>query len=94
MLNLSEVQVPVALLGRFLAAWVSTWALCHAGNAFSFGRDRAEGVQKFHVKPTSRLGGVAIAVGLCTGAGALALLVPNSDFTVHTLWFLLACAPV
>ncbi len=84
----------MALLGSFLAAWVSTWALCHAGNAFSFGRDRAEGVQKFHVRPTSRLGGVAIALGLCTGAGTLALQSPISDFTVHTLWFLLACAPV
>ena len=94
MLNLSELHLPVALLGSFLAAWLSTWALCHAGQAFSFGHDRAEGVQKFHVKPTSRLGGVAIALGLCTGAGALALLAPNSDFTVHTLWFLLACAPV
>ena len=94
MLNLSELHLPVALLGSFLAAWLSTWALCHAGQAFSFGHDRAEGVQKFHVKPTSRLGGVAIALGLCTGAGALAMLAPNSDSTVHTQWFLLACAPV
>jgi UDP-N-acetylmuramyl pentapeptide phosphotransferase/UDP-N-acetylglucosamine-1-phosphate transferase len=82
------------LLGSFLAAWLSTWALCHAGHAFSFGHDLAEGVQKFHSKPTSRLGGVAIALGLNTGVGALALLAPNSDLTVHTQWFLLACAPV
>ena len=94
MLNLSGFQLAVALLGSFLAALLCTWALCLAGQAFSFGRDHAEGVQKFHVKPTSRLGGVAIALGLCTGAGALALQAPNSDFTVHTLWFVLACAPV
>ena len=94
MLNLSEIHLPAALLGSFLAAWLATWALCHAGHAFSFGHDRAEGVQKFHVKPTSRLGGVAIASGLCTGAGALALLAPNSDATLHTLWLLLTCAPV
>ena len=94
MLNLSELQLPVALLGSFLAAWLSSWALCHVGHAFSFGHDRAEGVQKFHVKPTSRLGGVAIALGLGTGAGGLALQAPNSDLTVHTLWFLLAGAPV
>lgn len=94
MLNLSELCLPVVLLGSFLAALLSTWALCQAGQAFSFGHDRTEGVQKFHVKPTSRLGGVAIAVGLCTGAVGLVLQVPNSDFTVHTLWFLLACAPV
>ena len=94
MLNLSELYLPVALLVGFLAAWLSALALCHAGHAFSFGYDRAEGVQKFHVKPTSRLGGIAIALGLCAGAGALALLAPNSDATVHTLWFLLASAPV
>ena len=94
MLNLSELYLPVALLGSFLTALLSTWALCNAGQAFSFGHDRTEGVQKFHVKPTSRLGGVAIALGLSTGAGALTLLAPNSDFTVHTLWFLLACVPV
>lgn len=93
-MNLSELQFPAALLGAFLAAWLSTWALCHAGYVFSFGHDRPEGVQKFHVKPTSRLGGVAIALGLCTGAGVLALLLPNSDATLYTLWFLLACAPV
>jgi UDP-GlcNAc:undecaprenyl-phosphate GlcNAc-1-phosphate transferase len=94
MLNLSEIHFPVALLGCFLVTWFATWALCHAGHAFSFGHDRAEGVQKFHIKPTSRLGGVAIALGLCTGAGTLALLEPNSDATLHILWFLLACAPV
>ena len=84
----------MALLGSFTAAWLSTLALCRAGHAFYLGRDRAEGVQKFHVKPTSRLGGLAIALGLCTGAGALALLAPKSDLTLHTLWFLFACIPV
>ncbi len=84
----------MVLLGTFLVACLSTWALCHVSYAFSFGRDLAEGVQKFHVKPTSRLGGVAIALSLCTGAGALALLAPKLDFTEYTIWFLLACAPV
>jgi UDP-N-acetylmuramyl pentapeptide phosphotransferase/UDP-N-acetylglucosamine-1-phosphate transferase len=94
MLNLSEFQLPVTFLGSFLTAWLSTWVLCQAGHAFSFGHDRVEGVQKFHFKPTSRLGGVAIIVSLCTGAGSIALFFPNSDFTVHILWFLLACSPV
>ena len=94
MLYFSELYFPAALLGSFLAAWLSTWALCKVGNAFTFGHDRPEGVQKFHVKPTSRLGGVAIALGLCTGAGALVLLEPNSDFSVHIFWFLMACTPV
>jgi UDP-N-acetylmuramyl pentapeptide phosphotransferase/UDP-N-acetylglucosamine-1-phosphate transferase len=94
MLELSEFHLLATFFGSFLAAWLSTWALCHAGHSFSFGHDRSEGVQKFHVKPTSRLGGVAIASGLCTGAGALALLAPNSEATFNTLWFLLASAPV
>jgi UDP-N-acetylmuramyl pentapeptide phosphotransferase/UDP-N-acetylglucosamine-1-phosphate transferase len=94
MLNLLEIQLLVVLLGSFLATLLSTCVLRYAGLAFSFGYDRAEGVQKFHFKPTSRMGGAAIAVGLCTGTGALVVLLPNSDFTVHTLWFLLACAPV
>ena len=94
MQNLSELYLPTALLGSFLVALLSTWALCRAGNAFSLGNDRTEGVQKFHVKPTSRLGGVGIALGLCTGAGALALFAPNSDLTVHTLCLLFACTPV
>jgi UDP-GlcNAc:undecaprenyl-phosphate GlcNAc-1-phosphate transferase len=94
MLNLSQPYLPVVLLGSFLAAMLSTWALIHVSYAFSFGYDRAKGVQKFHVKPTSRLGGVAIAVGLCSGACVLVYLTPNSDFTVHSLWFLLASAPV
>jgi UDP-GlcNAc:undecaprenyl-phosphate GlcNAc-1-phosphate transferase len=94
MLNLLDLHLPVTLLGTFLAAWLSTWALLNAGHAFSFGHDLSEGVQKFHVKPTSRLGGVAIALGLCSGACVLAQLESNSDLTTHTLWFLFACAPV
>jgi UDP-N-acetylmuramyl pentapeptide phosphotransferase/UDP-N-acetylglucosamine-1-phosphate transferase len=31
------------------------------------GSDKAEGVQKFHTQPTSRLGGVGIALGLLAG---------------------------
>jgi UDP-N-acetylmuramyl pentapeptide phosphotransferase/UDP-N-acetylglucosamine-1-phosphate transferase len=93
-MTLSELQLLVILLGSFLVAWLSTWALCRAGEVFSFGHDRAEGVQKFHVKPTSRLGGMAIALGLCTGAIASAVLEPNSDFAEFTLWFLLASVPV
>ena len=77
MLNLPELQLSTVLLGSFLAAGLSTWVLRHVGHAFSFGQDRTEGVQKFHVKPTSRLGGVSIAMGLCTGAGTLVLQAPN-----------------
>jgi UDP-N-acetylmuramyl pentapeptide phosphotransferase/UDP-N-acetylglucosamine-1-phosphate transferase len=94
MISSLEPQLPVILLGSFLATWLSTFAFCRSVHAFSFGHDRAEGVQKFHVKPTSRLGGVAIAFGLCTGAGFQALLAPNSDLTFYSLWFLLCSAPV
>jgi UDP-N-acetylmuramyl pentapeptide phosphotransferase/UDP-N-acetylglucosamine-1-phosphate transferase len=94
MTNLLEHQLLVVLLGSFLGSWLFTLAFCYGSHSFSFGQDLAQGVQKFHVKPTSRLGGVAIALGLCTGAGALALLAPSSDLTFYTLWFLIACTPV
>lgn len=94
MLDLSELNLLLVLLGTFLISWFSTWVLCNANKFLSFGLDLDIGVQKFHVKPTSRLGGVAIAMGLCAGAVALLLLTPNVDVTVHTLWFLIACAPV
>lgn len=94
MLNWSELHLEVAFFVSFLVAWLTSAALCHAGHAFSFGHDRAEGVQKFHAKPTPRLGGLAIALGLCAGSGVLVILVPNSDVTLHILWFLLTCAPV
>ena len=63
----------------------------------SLGHDRAKGVQKFHVRPTSRLGGVAIALGLTT-SGLLVIAQPQnvaaSEFQEYSFWFLLAAIPV
>ena len=51
------------LLG-FGVTLIATWLLCRLSKLFSIGHDSAKGVQKFHINPTSRLGGVAIFLGL------------------------------
>ena len=56
----------VALSG-FLVSALAAWLLSRASVKTSMGMDRATGVQKFHVRPTSRLGGVAIVLGVFTG---------------------------
>lgn len=56
----------VALSG-FLVASLVAWLLSHVSVNTSLGIDGATGVQKFHVRPTSRLGGVAIVLGVFTG---------------------------
>lgn len=56
------------------------------------GTDKDEGVQKFHVSPTSRLGGVGIASGLIAG-----VYLSNNYYLNDTLigsWLLLASLPV
>jgi len=53
--------------------------LSRASVLTSMGLDRATGVQKFHVRPTSRLGGVAIGFGICAG---LAQLDESTPFTL------------
>jgi len=82
-------MVPV-LLG-FGVTVISTWLLCRLSKVLSIGHDSAEGVQKFHVNPTSRLGGVAIFFGLAVSG----LAAPSiADFHHHSFWFLLAAMPV
>jgi UDP-N-acetylmuramyl pentapeptide phosphotransferase/UDP-N-acetylglucosamine-1-phosphate transferase len=56
----------IALSG-FLVSSFAALVLSRASVLTSMGLDRAAGVQKFHVRPTSRLGGVAIGFGICTG---------------------------
>jgi UDP-GlcNAc:undecaprenyl-phosphate GlcNAc-1-phosphate transferase len=56
------------------------------------GRDKSEGVQKFHTKPTSRLGGVGIFSGLFCGIWFLNAQHPKD--TVLGLWLLFLSLPV
>jgi UDP-N-acetylmuramyl pentapeptide phosphotransferase/UDP-N-acetylglucosamine-1-phosphate transferase len=78
-----------------MVSFVGTWLLSSMGRFSDIGLDLHAGVQKFHARPTSRLGGIAIVLGL----GA-ALLVQSAFSAVEaelTFWlaaFLLACAPV
>jgi UDP-N-acetylmuramyl pentapeptide phosphotransferase/UDP-N-acetylglucosamine-1-phosphate transferase len=57
-----------------------------------FGSDKDAGVQKFHTKPTSRLGGVGISMGLATGVWFSQTYFSND--TLLGVWLLLASMPV
>jgi UDP-N-acetylmuramyl pentapeptide phosphotransferase/UDP-N-acetylglucosamine-1-phosphate transferase len=89
------------LLGFFVTG-IATWLLCQLSNVMSLGHDSAQGVQKFHVKPTSRLGGIAIFFGLAISGQAMSGLdshfVENhglsEEFHHYSFWFLLASMPV
>ena len=56
----------VALWG-FLVSGLAAFLLSRVSANASLGMDRETGVQKFHVRPTSRLGGVAIVLGVFAG---------------------------
>jgi UDP-N-acetylmuramyl pentapeptide phosphotransferase/UDP-N-acetylglucosamine-1-phosphate transferase len=68
----------VALCG-FLVSGLAAFFLSRASINASLGIDRATGVQKFHVRPTSRLGGVAIVLGVFAG------VLLSDDAVVRTL---------
>jgi UDP-N-acetylmuramyl pentapeptide phosphotransferase/UDP-N-acetylglucosamine-1-phosphate transferase len=58
----------------------------------SLGKDKQAGVQKFHTRPTSRLGGVAIAAGMVVGVWMSGNYYPNDSLL--GLWLLLISLPV
>lgn len=79
------------LLLGFVVTVVVTWLLCRITKVLSIGHDTNEGVQKFHVNPTSRLGGIAIFLGFAFSG----LAVPGiTEFHHYSFWFLLATLPV
>jgi UDP-GlcNAc:undecaprenyl-phosphate GlcNAc-1-phosphate transferase len=85
-----HLEVLPMLLG-FVMTFITTWLLCRLSKLLSIGRDSSQGVQKFHINPTSRLGGIAIFLGL----GASGLSVTGfSEFQHYSFWFLLASLPV
>ena len=104
-LNLSEtlqhLQLFSVLMG-FVVSLVATWLVLMLSQVLNFGHDKSEGVQKFHVNPTSRLGGVAIFLGFCVSVFPVSLLHPFyvsntgklSEFQNVSLWFLLTSMPV
>jgi UDP-N-acetylmuramyl pentapeptide phosphotransferase/UDP-N-acetylglucosamine-1-phosphate transferase len=79
------------MLIGFGVTFIATWLICQLSKLLSIGHDSAVGVQKFHVNPTSRLGGIAIFMGLSiSGLGVSG----NTEFKYFSLWFLLAALPV
>ena len=85
-----HVDILSILLGFFVTA-IATWLLCRLSKVLSIGQDSSQGVQKFHVNPTSRLGGVAIFLGLFF-SGLTVSGIPEVHH--YSFWFLLASMPV
>ncbi len=88
--HLDVVPIAPILLG-FGVTVIATWLLCRLSKLLSIGHDSTLGVQKFHVNPTSRLGGVAIFSGLTFSGLAVS---GNAEFNHYSFWFLLAATPV
>jgi UDP-N-acetylmuramyl pentapeptide phosphotransferase/UDP-N-acetylglucosamine-1-phosphate transferase len=87
---LKHLDMLPVLLG-FGVTVIVTWLLCRLSKVLSIGHDSAQGVQKFHVNPTSRLGGGAIFFGLAvSGLAAPAI----AEFQHYSFWFLLTAIPV
>jgi UDP-N-acetylmuramyl pentapeptide phosphotransferase/UDP-N-acetylglucosamine-1-phosphate transferase len=86
---LKHLDMEPVLLG-FVVTVVATWILCRLSKVLSIGRDSNEGVQKFHVNPTSRLGGVAIFLGLAASGSVVSGV---AEFSHYSFWFLLAASP-
>jgi UDP-GlcNAc:undecaprenyl-phosphate GlcNAc-1-phosphate transferase len=87
---LKHVNIGPVLLG-FVVTVVATWLLCRLTKVLIIGHDSNVGVQKFHVNQTSRLGGVAIFLGLSVSGLAVS---GNAEFHHYSFWFLLAAIPV
>jgi UDP-GlcNAc:undecaprenyl-phosphate GlcNAc-1-phosphate transferase len=87
---LNHVNMLPVLLG-FVLTVVATWLLCRLSNVLNIGHDSSEGVQKFHVNRTSRLGGVAIFLGLAISGLAVSA---TAEYHHYSFWFLLAAIPV
>jgi UDP-N-acetylmuramyl pentapeptide phosphotransferase/UDP-N-acetylglucosamine-1-phosphate transferase len=93
---LGHLDLLPILLG-FSATFLATFMLCKLANLQQWGHDREEGVQKFHVRPTSRLGGIAIAFGLAISGFLTVGRVENAltyEFYHYSFWFLAAATPV
>jgi UDP-N-acetylmuramyl pentapeptide phosphotransferase/UDP-N-acetylglucosamine-1-phosphate transferase len=85
-----HVNMEPVLIG-LLVTVAATWLLCQLTKVLGIGHDSNEGVQKFHVNPTSRLGGGAIFLGLAASGIAASEV---AEFNHFSFWFLLATLPV
>ena len=76
------------LAASVLTAGLLVWASAH----WHWGMDKGTGVQKFHAKTTSRLGGLSIFTGMLLGFGVSYQYFPKDGWL--GAWVMLACAPV
>lgn len=78
------------LFAGLTSAWVAALVI-HAAHRLDFGRDESTGVQKFHTHSVSRLGGVAVFVGLWS---SLLLLAWYRDAgKAHTAFLIICLLP-
>jgi UDP-GlcNAc:undecaprenyl-phosphate GlcNAc-1-phosphate transferase len=86
-----EMLPVLPMLFGFVVSVIATWLMCRLSKVLSIGHDSDKGVQKFHVNPTSRLGGVAIFLGLAVSGLAVSRI---PEFHHYSFGFLLAAIPV
>jgi UDP-N-acetylmuramyl pentapeptide phosphotransferase/UDP-N-acetylglucosamine-1-phosphate transferase len=87
---LNNVNMVPVLFG-FVLTIVATWLLYRLTKVLNIGHDSNEGVQKFHINRTSRLGGVAIFLGLAISGQTMSEI---PEYRHYSFWFLLAAIPV
>jgi UDP-GlcNAc:undecaprenyl-phosphate GlcNAc-1-phosphate transferase len=95
--------LPVSYMVKgFVVTAITVWLLCRLSNVLTIGQDSSFGVQKFHVNPTSRLGGIAIFLGLASSGLAVPGIVfmveeqqeLSAEFQYYSFCFLVASIPV
>lgn len=85
-----EILSALPLIAACIVSFIATGLMVAFG--VRLGQDKAEGVQKFHTQPTSRLGGVGIFLGLLSGVWLSGGDHPKDAFL--GLWLLLLSLPV
>jgi UDP-N-acetylmuramyl pentapeptide phosphotransferase/UDP-N-acetylglucosamine-1-phosphate transferase len=85
-------QTTVPFLMAFIASFGLSWMLTQNSLIKTWGQDSPKGIQKFHTQPASRLGGVALMVGLCVGLYFQSAHKPND--VILGLGLLLSSVPV
>ena len=93
---LERLNFATLILG-FTVTIGSTWLICKLSHFFTVGLDTQHGVQKFHVKATPRLGGLAIILGFCSVYLLYFyqnLSVNNSEIQNYFFCFLVSSMPV
>lgn len=84
----------MAYVWVFVVVLLLSLLLAQLGQWSALGRDRDQGIQKVHTSPTSRLGGVALAVGLVLGVTSFWAAQGLTDQTEVMFWLCMASAPV